>query len=150
MMFTFVEVLLWICFCGISFMELSLRTYFYSFFCLPLLGSFTRTTNSICRFFHTHLWAFTPICVSSFFPFHGFASFFAGVFGIPFEDNFICTIFLGLAHLIHGFFFSSFTVGLLPTLCDPLNSFVLGSKTLGTKCIRTLIFIMLANHDQNI
>ena len=26
----------------------------------------------------------------------------------------------------------------------------LGSKTLGTKCIRTLLCIMLANHDQNI
>ena len=27
---------------------------------------------------------------------------------------------------------------------------MLGSKTLGTKCIRTLLCIMLANHDQNI
>ena len=27
---------------------------------------------------------------------------------------------------------------------------LLGSKTLGTKCIRTSLCIMLANHDQNI
>ena len=27
---------------------------------------------------------------------------------------------------------------------------MLGSKTLGTKCIRTSLCIMLANHDQNI
>ena len=27
---------------------------------------------------------------------------------------------------------------------------LLGSKTPGTKCIRTLLCIMLANHDQNI
>ena len=28
--------------------------------------------------------------------------------------------------------------------------YMLGSKTLGTKCIRTSLCIMLANHDQNI
>ena len=32
----------------------------------------------------------------------------------------------------------------------PIESHLLGSKTLGTKCIRTSLCIMLANHDQNV
>ena len=32
----------------------------------------------------------------------------------------------------------------------PWNYMMLGSKTLGTKCIRTSLCIMLANHNQNI
>ena len=35
-------------------------------------------------------------------------------------------------------------------MCEVYGVNLLGSKTLGTKCIRTSLCIMLANHDQNI
>ena len=33
---------------------------------------------------------------------------------------------------------------------EPNQKEMLGSKTLGTKCIKTLLCIILANHDQNL
>ena len=35
-------------------------------------------------------------------------------------------------------------------MCNVYGVNLFGSKTLGTKCIRTSLCIMLANHDQNI